>query len=69
MSLHIKIKPVAGVKCPHPAPRKAFVRDTGETVEYSHYWQRRIDAGDVELIKDVVVDVQSEKPKPTKDAI
>jgi hypothetical protein len=62
----IHIRPLKGLRIPHPLSRKEL-RQTGEWVERTTYWIRRLHQGDVEIVPEEIVEVKNvEQDVPTK---
>jgi len=57
MSNQRKLKPVEGRLVRHPGEDKRPLDPQGEVVEFTTYWRRKLNAGDV-------VEVPAEQPAP-----
>lgn len=52
MTERVRIRPAEGMKVPFPGRPKKPLVSTGESVELTGYWRRRLAAGDVARIED-----------------
>lgn len=66
MSATKRLKPAAGLKVRRPDGK--HLAETGETVEFTSYWQRRMAAGDVVEVTAVAEDKAAEMPLAVDDS-
>ncbi len=64
MSDHVFVKPAEGMRVRDPMRNYSVLPSKGQRVPLNGFWQRRVNCGDVEIVKEAK---RSSKSKPTEE--